>query len=62
MKVAVLVLSALGILVGVVMIFLGMSAREIRSTQLSLIVGGFLIAVVSLVVLFVAKVIISQRK
>lgn len=62
MKTVVLVLGALGILVGLVMIFWGASGREIRDAQLNLIIYGSLIAVVSLVVLVVARIIISQRQ
>ena len=40
----------MGILVDVEMMFLGISGREIRDTQLAFIGYGFLIAVVSLVV------------
>jgi chromate transport protein ChrA len=62
MKSALLVLGTLGVLAGLVMtVFLGISAREIRDTQVSLIQYGLLIAVVSLVILFVAKIISSQR-
>lgn len=54
-------LGILGMFVGVFMMFWGYSNREIRDTELTLIGFGFLIALVSLIVAFVAKVTISQR-
>lgn len=58
MKQAVLVFGGLGILVGVIMMTMGVMAREIN---LDLAIYGFLTAVVSLIIAFVARIIISQR-
>lgn len=61
MKYGMFGLGILGMFVGAFMMFWGSSNREIRDTELAFIGFGFLIALVSLIVVFVAKVTISQR-
>lgn len=61
MKQAVLVLGGLGMLVGLIMIIMGVSGREITNADSTLIGIGFLTAVVSLIIAIVARIIISQR-
>ena len=61
MKNVMLGLGVIGMIVGLIMMFFGASGREIRDAQLALIGFGFLLTLISLIVLFVAKVTISQR-
>jgi hypothetical protein len=61
MKKILLGLGIVGIFAGVIMMIIGISSREIRDVQLSLIVYGFLIALVSSVIMFITRIVISQR-